>query len=370
MEVLKVRNVHQALPTGIRHLLSHGYIRDSRNGPVLLSPVPVATVYSHPNERVLFWPERDANPFFHLYESLWMLAGRQDVEPLARYAKNMLSYSDDGVIQHGAYGYRWRNMFNIDQLAAIANRLRVDPDDRRSVLQMWSAALDLGQPKKDVPCNVTATFQRNASGALDLTVFCRSNDIIWGAYGANAVHFSMLLEYMALWIGCPVGTYTQVSVNYHAYLSTLEPLKELPEEAFSHIYAVPTKCPNPYTDAAELDVTINGDEGRHYIAGAPAVRAIRMYHGSDIKDFNRRIHRLLFLADNGFSFEDEWNDDEPFFEAARRVLKAHQLWKTLPAPHRYTEALRELDRADRSCDWVEAAKQWLRRRQLKWESEQ
>ena len=50
-----------------------------------------------PCERVLLYPERNANPFFHLYESLWMLAGRNDVAGPARYAKNMNNYSDNGV---------------------------------------------------------------------------------------------------------------------------------------------------------------------------------------------------------------------------------------------------------------------------------
>jgi hypothetical protein len=50
-----------------------------------------------------------------------------------------------------------------------------------------------------------------------MTVCCRSNDAIWGAHGANAVHFSVLLEYLAARIGLQVGTLVQVSNNYHAY---------------------------------------------------------------------------------------------------------------------------------------------------------
>jgi hypothetical protein len=46
---------------------------------VLVSQTPVVTCYSAPTQRVLFSPMRDANPFFHLMEALWMLAGRDDV---------------------------------------------------------------------------------------------------------------------------------------------------------------------------------------------------------------------------------------------------------------------------------------------------
>jgi hypothetical protein len=82
---------------------------------------------------------------------------------------------------------------------------------------MWDPCVDLNYPNgKDLPCNTQGYFKiRN--GALCLTVCCRSNDIIWGCYGANAVHMSMLLEYMAAKIGVPVGTYTQVSDSWHAY---------------------------------------------------------------------------------------------------------------------------------------------------------
>jgi hypothetical protein len=45
----------------------------------------------------------------------------------------------------------------------------------------------------------------------------RSNDIVWGAYGANAVHFSYLLEYVASSIGVKVGRYWQVSNDFHIY---------------------------------------------------------------------------------------------------------------------------------------------------------
>ena len=230
MRVISVRNVQCALPEGIRLLRETGELRESRNGDVLVSPEPVTTVFQRPEERVLFWPQRDANPFFHLYESLWMLAGRNDVRPLSRYAKQMLQYTDDGETLHGAYGYRWRRHFEIDQLSFIIRQLKKDATDRRCVLQMWDADHDLGRDSKDLPCNLMVTFQINKHGLLDMSVFNRSNDIIWGLYGANAVHFSMLHDYMACSIGVPMGTYTHVSVNFHAYLSVLNKMLPIPTD--------------------------------------------------------------------------------------------------------------------------------------------
>ncbi|MCR4301831.1 MAG: thymidylate synthase [Sulfuricaulis sp.] len=344
MRILRVRNVHEALPHALQLLDQEGVERPSRNGPVLLGP-SVTTIYERPCERVLFWPERDANPFFHLYESLWMLAGRNDVAGPARYTKNIANYSDDGTTFHGAYGERWRRAFLVpnigsrDQLIAIVRRLKANPDDRRCALQIWSTTLDLDNSSKDVCCNLTATFQRGFKGELNLVVFCRSNDIVWGAYGANAVHFSFLLEYMALWIDCPVGTYTQVSVNWHGYLSTLEKVKNIRPD---HVNFVE----NPYRSGL--------------------VHSNQMFH-CPIEEANKRIGQLLFSADHGFQIEDKFNDDKPFFNNAYLLLRAHEVWRTYEGEKRYTEALRILALGDQRSDWIVAGEQWLQRRYDKWQ---
>jgi len=230
MHTIHARNVSEAFVDGMNLLYENGVERESRAGTVLEYPTCVATVYEKPWERVLFNPARDANPFFHLMESLWMLRGQRDVETVARYNKRMDDYSDDGEIFHGAYGHRWRNHFSqdyrvLDQLKIIIRRLSKDPDDRRCVLQMWDASYDLNVNKVDVPCNTHVYFKiRDVYDAtqvnkytLHMTVCCRSNDIIWGAYGANAVHFSMLHQYVADCLDIEMGPYIQISDSFHAY---------------------------------------------------------------------------------------------------------------------------------------------------------
>lgn len=226
MHVIHADNPDHALVQGLSYLTHNGELRGSRNGRVRVAPGPVTTVYRYPLDRVSQSEARDANPFFHLYEALWMLGGRRDVKSVSWYVKRMENYSDDGTFLHGAYGYRWREHFEMDQLEKIARTLRINPEDRRCVLQMWDARVDLGRSLKDLPCNTHVYFLRGHRGELDMTVMCRSNDIIWGAYGANAVHFSVLQEYMASRIGCRPGTFYQVSNNYHAYLETMDPLLE------------------------------------------------------------------------------------------------------------------------------------------------
>ena len=240
MNLITARNVDEVLPVALDRMFKFGVERESRNGKVLQLRGPSIVCYERPTERVLFWRERDANPFFHLMESLWMLAGRNDVGFVANYAKRMFEYSDDGKTLNGAYGHRWIKHFGYNQLEWIADELKANPLSRRCVLQMWDAGAHDGEGEAvtgtgdlylathgslDVPCNTQAYFAINDSGRLDLTVCNRSNDLVWGCLGANAVHFSILLEYMAIKIGVPVGFYYQMTNNLHGYLSTIEPLR-------------------------------------------------------------------------------------------------------------------------------------------------
>lgn len=268
MHVINARNVNDALAAGLRYLYAEGIEEPSRNGPVLVALGPVTTVYNHPLERVLFSPLRDANPFFHFFESLWMLAGRQDIAFPTYFNSRFGAYSDDGVTQRGAYGYRWRKWFGYDQLHTIANELRDNPASRRCVLTMWDASEtvpsekghiarfarehphdyelgDLLADSVDKPCN-THAYVDVRGGKLNLTVLCRSNDIWWGAYGANAVHMSFLQEYLAGRVGVPVGVYRQVSNNYHIYTNVVP--KELMLEQ-----ALAASAYNYYKSKAEVD---------------------------------------------------------------------------------------------------------------------
>ena len=85
---------------------------------------------------------------------------------------------------------------------------------------MWSPVE--GEGRK--PCNTQIYFW-SRNGKLNMTVANRSNDMIWGAYGANAVHMSFLQEYVASMCGVKCGIYTQFTHNLHAYLDTLKTLK-------------------------------------------------------------------------------------------------------------------------------------------------
>jgi hypothetical protein len=226
MHVIEANNVRDALPLAVDYLLRYGMREQSRNGEVLAAPNPVTIRYRYPKQHVLLNPVRDANPFFHLMEAMWMLAGRQDGEYLDNYIKDFSKrFGNNGIIMD-AYGFRWRHGLRFDQLDQIVAELRKDPTTRQCVLQMWGA----GEQRELMsfsakPCNLVATF-RVVDGRLDMSVFNRSNDVIWGCCGANAVHFPILQEYMASRLDIEVGCYWQITTNLHLYTAHLEMMKK------------------------------------------------------------------------------------------------------------------------------------------------
>ena len=216
---ITAHNVNDAYHEGLWRVKILGVEADSRNGKVKRIPGPVATTYKKPEQRMLLDPRRDANPFFHIFEGIWMLAGSRDVAWISQFNSHIHTFSDDGKHFHGAYGYRWRNHWGEDQLIWVIEHLRKEPESRRAVLQMFDPAVDQpsrGPEMKDIPCN-TAIYFDIVEGVLNMTVTCRSNDMIWGAYGANAVHMSMLQEFIARALGIRVGQYVQFSNNFHVY---------------------------------------------------------------------------------------------------------------------------------------------------------
>ena len=336
MHVISVSNVNSALRHGLEHLKNHGSVEHSRNGRVLVAPTPVATVYGHPTQRVLFSPLRDANPFFHYVESMWMIAGFNDVKTPAQFARQMEYYTDDGSTLNGAYGYRWRRFFGYDQLGEIVRILQRDPTSRRCVLAMWSGSHDLrDQTSKDLPCN-THIYFRVVDGCLDMTVCCRSNDIVWGAYGANSVHMSMLQEYMALRIGVSVGTYTQLSFNYHLYLGRQDVDRlynhatgvvsyETEDRYFTEVHMVPAKP--LFMRGNEDEHSIFFEEVSHLILNGPG-RAMRQSYVND------SVRNVLWP-----------------------LMAAHEFYRIGDVD----SAIIETESID-AVDWRTACREWLQRR--------
>lgn len=337
MRVLEVRNVHEALWIGLGAILRDGVSRDSRYGKVLMFPEPVTTVYKKPLERVVFWPQRDANPFFHFFESLWMLAGRNDVGFLTSFVPRMSEFSDNGETFHGAYGHRWRKHFGFDQLTTVIRNLQADPTDRRQVIGMWDPKADLTVQKgrKDLPCNTQVNFSVTHEGNVDMLVTNRSNDLILGCYGANAVHFSYLHEFVARALQLPIGVYRQVSNNLHVYEGKdLDKVRELAES---------TLLVNPY------DTDFNGG-----FNGVPLKKCMYSLVSSDHESWLTDLD--MFLTRGAHPGMD------PFFRrVAGPLYQSHALFQQRKDADRIVKAIDALDHCA-DGPWTVACQQWLARR--------
>lgn len=345
MEVIRASNVNDAYVRGLMLLRAKGVEQPSRAGDVLVFPSPVTTVYEWPQQRVLFDEKRDANPGLHLFEALWMLAGRNDATWLDLFVKDFSArFAEADGHQHGAYGFRWRNHFEgripgslrLDQLDDCVKLLSANKGDRQAVIGMWDPTADLAVVVKDKPCNthiylrvrteveiIGASQVHGLCGShlepvdyLDITVCCRSNDAIWGAYGANAVHFSVLQEYLAARIGVKVGRYYQVSNNFHAYLNVLEKVGE-------------PSLVDPYLSGIKITPIVEVPES-----------------------FDEDLRAFFGNTDN-VSYKNRF-----FPEVAVPLFLAFKLWRS----KQYVKALDCVSRVPPEYDWQVATLKWMQRR--------
>jgi len=202
---------------------------------------------------------------------------------------------------------------------------------------MWDCKVDLGTTAAacslDTPCN-DLVFLEVRDGCLNLTVLCRSNDIIWGAYGTNAVHFSVLQEYLASRIGVRVGILYQFSNNYHAYKDIFEQNLELADRAASP-YRRRSRC--PYT--------------RGEVYTIPIVSSGQLFE-----------EELLHFMDHNDLATARYNSE--FLQRASSVRESYLTWKKWRDPDRAIDILRDgcpMD-GEKQWDFSRACIEWLERR--------
>lgn len=363
-----------------RKLVSGIYRKDietrafpSRYGDVIRIMDPVIITYTHPRERILFNVGRDVNPFANLFESLWMISGRNDLDPIAYFTPRFKEFSDDGgITQPDAYGYRWRKYFGWDQIKASIEELRRDPNSRRVVISMWDPgySVDFGgvwregvwcpseeskfatsegdfgrmtspEGTKGVPCNLEVLFEI-VDKAVNMTVFNRSNDLVLGALGANVVHFSFLQEYVACALGLEIGKYHQVTNNLHIYTNNWEPEKWL--------------------EGRLRETSYEGTSGNV----VQVCRSVALFQEQiTLEHFDRECTEFVAqpLA-TSVQNSTPWMTN--FLEfVAQPMVDAFYYHKD----KNYNFALVILDRVPQ-CDWIVAAREWIERRRVKWEAKQ
>ncbi len=300
-----------------------------------------------------------------------MLSGRKDLAPLEYYNSKMRDYSDNGVTFNAPYGHRWRKNWGgaggwpLDQLTLIKNQLREKPDSRRCLLQIWDVTKDLVNidTSKDLACNFAATFRINpATQALDISVHNRSNDMVWGCLGANAVQFSVLLEYMAAQIGVPVGHYHQITDDLHGYDWNWTPEKWLAARPLNGLLLCAECEPDKTKKMIDWDACPKCGK-QTYLFGDPEPTYQHFPLVEDPKVFDEEVVRFVDLSPQERVLA---NWEEPFLKHVAAPM-AHVF--NLHKSRNYWMAMKNLDLI-RASDWRLAAEQWIMKRKLAWEAKE
>jgi thymidylate synthase len=182
--------------------------------------VHVAFTLREPRQHWVVSRQPPLNPAFALAEVVWILCGRNDSAFLNYWNSQLPQFAGLGDTYHGAYGYRLRRHFGLDQLERAYLALRHDPDTRQAVLQIWDPRIDLPDEggraaSEDIPCNVTSLLKVR-EGKLEWMQIMRSNDLFRGL-PYNLIQFTSIQEVLAGWLEIELGTYNHLSDSLHVY---------------------------------------------------------------------------------------------------------------------------------------------------------
>ncbi len=186
-----------------------------------------------PRQRWILSRRPPYNPAFGLVDFVWMITGNNESRVLNYWNPALPHYAGSENVYHGAYGFRLRNEFGLDQIKRSYQILSNAPQTRQVILQIWKPEKDLpasdGQPvSMDIPCNVMSLLKLR-DGRLHWSQIMRSNDIMRGL-PYNIIQFTMLQEAMAGWLGAEPGDYIHLSDSLHVYEKDLSEFSCVPTQ--------------------------------------------------------------------------------------------------------------------------------------------
>ena len=196
---------------------------------------PCSLTINDPLKRTLLYPKRGNNPFAALAEVIWVLAGWNNINWLKRFLPRAEDFSDDGKTWRAGYGMRLRhhcgvndegNICNVDQIKYIYETLTKDCYSRQAIITIWDPAKEctIGN-SRDFACNNLLQFLYRDK--LDLHVYVRSNDAIWGFAAINIYEWTVLLEIMAGLLGMEIGKLHYFVGSMHVYERHFEKVNQL-----------------------------------------------------------------------------------------------------------------------------------------------
>jgi len=161
-------------------------------------------------------------------ELLWFVRGDTNLAWLHEYGVTIWDeWADETGDLGPIYGYQWRSWpapdgRHIDQLAAVIEGIRADPDSRRHVISAWNVA-DL--PRMALaPCHALFQFYV-ADGRLSCQLYQRSGDLFLGV-PFNIASYALLTHMVAQVSGLEAGDFVHTLGDAHLYLNHLDQARE------------------------------------------------------------------------------------------------------------------------------------------------
>ena len=159
-----------------------------------------------------------------IYELLWFLRGDTNV---AYLQENGVSIWDEWADEHGnlgpIYGYQWRSWptpdgQRKDQIAAVVESIRTNPDSRRHIVSAWNVA-DVDTMALP-PCHALFQFYV-ANGALSCQLYQRSADLFLGV-PFNIASYALLTMMIAQACELEPGEFVHSFGDAHIYTNHFE----------------------------------------------------------------------------------------------------------------------------------------------------
>lgn len=176
-----------------------------------------------------------------IYELIWFLKGDTNIKFLQQ---NQVSIWDEWATAEGelgpVYGYQWRhwpglNGESYDQVSALVEGLKNNPDSRRHIISGWNVALlpdENKSPQENVaagkmalpPCHLLYQWYV-ADGKLSACLYIRSNDLFLGN-PYNTCSLALLTHMLAQQCELDVGEIIISIGDCHLYSNHLIQAKE------------------------------------------------------------------------------------------------------------------------------------------------
>jgi len=228
----------------LSNIINHGEEVGSRLGDKTKEVLHRSFTIEHPERNLILTPHRANNPFAMWAETLWVLAGRNDLAFLSQYLPRATEFSDDGGLTWRAgYGPRLRSWNGIDQLQEIVKILQADPNSRRAVISIYDPDRDFIK-SLDIPCNDLLQFLIR-DNKLHMSIYIRSNDIMWGWSAINSYEWSILQQVLASILKVGVGQVSYFIGSLHVYDRHYGRARKILDNTAASLYATNIACIHP-----------------------------------------------------------------------------------------------------------------------------